>query len=76
MFFMQILEKLYHERHIAIGNELVKLASLQLSLGDHASALDSVGRLEGIFSLYYGPHAGQIYPFLESLRGAANRPNP
>ncbi|CAA7403383.1 unnamed protein product [Spirodela intermedia] len=73
---IKILEKLYHDSHIAIGNELVKLASLQLSLGDHAAASDSVGRLEGIFSLYYGPHAGQIYHFLESLRAAANRANP
>ncbi|CAA6666587.1 unnamed protein product [Spirodela intermedia] len=73
---IKILEKLYHDSHIAIGNELVKLASLQLSLGDHAAASDSVGRLGGIFSLYYGPHAGQIYPFLESLRAAANRANP
>ncbi|MQL84189.1 hypothetical protein Taro_016678, partial [Colocasia esculenta] len=54
---IMILEKLYHDNHIVIGNELVKLASLQLSLGDHVSALRSVDRLEAIFSLYYGPHA-------------------
>ncbi|XP_078442211.1 tetratricopeptide repeat (TPR)-like superfamily protein isoform X3 [Wolffia australiana] len=64
---LKILEKLYKENHIAIGNELVKLASLQRALGDDESALDSVGRLEGIFSLYYGRHAGEVNPFIKCL---------
>ena len=65
---MQILEKLSHERHIVIGNELVKLASIQLSLGDRECALEAVDRLRDIFSLYYGTHAEQVNPYLVSLR--------
>ncbi|KAL5994430.1 hypothetical protein ACLOJK_024480 [Asimina triloba] len=34
---VEILEKLYPSSHIAIGNELMKLASIQLSINDHAS---------------------------------------
>uniref|UniRef100_A0A1D1ZB25 SET and MYND domain-containing protein 3 n=1 Tax=Anthurium amnicola TaxID=1678845 RepID=A0A1D1ZB25_9ARAE len=68
---IKILEKLYHDNHIVIGNELVKLASLQLSLGDHVAALHTIDRLEGIFSLYYGTHAAQIISYLKNLRRGA-----
>ncbi|KAF6172693.1 hypothetical protein GIB67_042016 [Kingdonia uniflora] len=64
---IEILGKLYHEKHIVIANELVKLSSIQLSLGDRASAVENINRLKEIFSLYYGSHAAKIVPFLGSL---------
>ncbi|KAK2988946.1 hypothetical protein RJ640_026214, partial [Escallonia rubra] len=45
----QIIEKLYGLNHVVVGNELVKLASVQLSLGDPA-AVDSINRVETICS--------------------------
>ncbi|KAF5178717.1 Tetratricopeptide repeat (TPR)-like superfamily protein, partial [Thalictrum thalictroides] len=63
-----ILEKLYHPKHIVIGNELVKLSSIQLSLGDRSSAMDSIIRLYEVITLYYGSHASKIFPYLESLQ--------
>ncbi|CAN6705423.1 unnamed protein product [Malus baccata var. baccata] len=64
---IEILEKLYNPNHIVIGYELVKLSSLQLSLGDRAAA-DSVNRLYQIFSCYYGSHTYVIFPYLRFLR--------
>ncbi|KAF9591803.1 hypothetical protein IFM89_007358 [Coptis chinensis] len=70
---IQILEKLYHPKHIVIGNELAKLASLELSLGECTKAMDSINRLEEIFSVYYGSHAGRIFPYLDSLQKDASK---
>ncbi|TQD98591.1 hypothetical protein C1H46_015839 [Malus baccata] len=64
---IEILEKLYNPNHIVIGYELVKLSSLQLSLGDRAAA-DSINRLYQIFSCYYGSHTYVIFPYLRFLR--------
>ncbi|KAK9153387.1 hypothetical protein Sjap_000867 [Stephania japonica] len=63
-----ILEKLYHPKHIVIGNELVKLASIQLCTNDHISASDSINRLSVIFRLYYGSHATRMFPYLDSVK--------
>lgn len=65
-FWLQILEKLYGPNHIVIGYELVKLSSIQLSLGD-CTDLDNINRLSAIFSNYYGEHASIIYPYLSFL---------
>ncbi|RZC77900.1 hypothetical protein C5167_002090 [Papaver somniferum] len=70
---IKILEKLYNPNHIVIGNELVKLASLQQCLGDNTSALDSINRLDAIFSLYYGSHAAKVVPYLNSLKREASK---
>ncbi|KAF8397071.1 hypothetical protein HHK36_018709 [Tetracentron sinense] len=70
---IEILEKLYPANHIVIGNELVKLASIQLSLGDSTSALDNINRVDAIFSLYYGSHAAKIFPYLECLGREAGK---
>ncbi|KAK1260971.1 hypothetical protein QJS04_geneDACA001961 [Acorus gramineus] len=70
---VEILEKIYHPNHIAIGNELVKLTSIQLLLGDHDSTLDNVNRLDAIFSLHYGAHATKIFPYLESIKRECDR---
>jgi SET and MYND domain-containing protein 4 len=68
LFLLQILEKLYRPNHIAIGHELIKLASLQLSLCDAAGASDTIQRVEGIFSLYYGAHATKLFPYVNILK--------
>lgn len=65
----QILENLYDPNHIAIGNELIKLASLQISVGDSAAS-DSMSKITTIFSRYYGSHADDIYPFLRHLKAS------
>lgn len=65
---IEILEKLYHSKHIVIGHELMKLASIQLSLGDRTTARHNIKRLEAIFSLYYGSHVSEIFPYIEDLR--------
>ncbi|XP_034703875.1 SET and MYND domain-containing protein 4 isoform X2 [Vitis riparia] len=64
---IEILEKLYGSNHIVIGYELMKLSSIQLSLGDTA-AMKSISRLAAIFSWYYGPHADMMFPYLGSLQ--------
>lgn len=64
---IEILEKLYGSNHIVIGYELMKLSSIQLSLGDTA-AMKSISRLAAIFSWYYGPHADMMFPYLGSLK--------
>ncbi|GMP23768.1 hypothetical protein CsSME_00001245 [Camellia sinensis var. sinensis] len=68
----EILEKLYGPDHIAIGNELVKLSSIQLSLGDQ-SAMDCLNRVAVIFSRYYGSHANTIFPYLQGLEREAHK---
>ncbi|XP_058786654.1 uncharacterized protein LOC131661214 [Vicia villosa] len=64
---IQILEKLYGPDDIVIAYELVKLSSVQLSLGDN-SAVDSISRIGAIFSRYYGLHADLVFPYLQYLR--------
>ncbi|XP_008234177.1 PREDICTED: uncharacterized protein LOC103333162 [Prunus mume] len=58
---------LYNPNHIVIGYELVKLSSIQLSLGDCA-AVDSINRPCDIFSCYYGSHTYKIFPYLQFLK--------
>ncbi|KAK8935375.1 hypothetical protein KSP39_PZI013002 [Platanthera zijinensis] len=70
---IKILERLYHTNHIAVAHEWMKLASIQLSLGNHADALYGVMRAETIFSLYYGFHVAKIFPFVEDLKKEARR---
>ncbi|XP_042492163.1 histone-lysine N-methyltransferase SMYD3 isoform X7 [Macadamia integrifolia] len=65
---IEILEKLYTANHIVIGNELVKLASIQLSMGE-STVVETIDRLEKIFSMHYGPHATSIFPYLQTLKG-------
>ncbi|XP_057482812.1 uncharacterized protein LOC130769627 isoform X1 [Actinidia eriantha] len=67
---IEILEKLYGPGHVAIGNELIKLSSIQLSLGDRI-AVDSINWLDVIFSQYYGSHVNTVYPYLQSLKREA-----
>ncbi|XP_012463165.1 uncharacterized protein LOC105782757 isoform X3 [Gossypium raimondii] len=69
---IEILEKLYGPNHIAIGYELAKLASIQLALGD-CTAVYNINRLSAIFSTYYGPHAGIIFPYLLVLERERSR---
>ncbi|XP_050219909.1 uncharacterized protein LOC126670260 isoform X2 [Mercurialis annua] len=64
---IKILERLYGQNHIAIGYELVKLSTIQLSTGD-ASSVHSVEQLDAIFQRYFGSHADFIFPYLQSLR--------
>lgn len=67
-FLLQILEKLYHPNHIAMGHELIKLASLQLSLSDAGNASDTIKRVEVILSLYYGAHTTKLFPYVNILK--------
>lgn len=64
---IKILEKLYGHDHIVIGNELVKLASIQLSLGEPAFE-KSRSRVNLIFSHHYGSHVDIIFPHLQFLK--------
>ncbi|XP_062154808.1 uncharacterized protein LOC133862909 isoform X1 [Alnus glutinosa] len=63
---IEIVEKLYGPNHIAIANELVKLSSIQLSMGDCAAA-KNINRVREIFSCYYGSQAEMLFPYLQSL---------
>ncbi|XP_006662498.1 SET and MYND domain-containing protein 4 [Oryza brachyantha] len=65
---IEILEKLYHTKHIIIAHELIKLVSIELSMGDSASAAASFAQAEAIFSLYYGPDVKKIFPYVDVLR--------
>ena len=69
---LQILEKLYHPKHITIAHELIKLVSILLSLGDGASAAATFTRAEAIFSLYYGSHMEKILAYLGTLKRAVH----
>ncbi|KAG5148355.1 hypothetical protein AAZX31_06G133300 [Glycine max] len=64
---IQILEKLYDTDDIVIAYELVKLSSIQLSLDD-GTAVESISRIDDIFSRYYGLHADLVFPYLQYLR--------
>lgn len=64
---IEILEKLYGKDHIVIANELIKLVSIQLSMG-HESAAENANPLVKIFSKYYGSHADVIFPHLTYLK--------
>ncbi|QCE15420.1 SET and MYND domain-containing protein 4 [Vigna unguiculata] len=64
---IQILEKLYDTDDIVIAYELVKLSSIQLSLDD-STAMESINRIDDIFSRYYGTHADLVFPYLQYLR--------
>ncbi|XP_047093499.1 SET and MYND domain-containing protein 4 isoform X1 [Lolium rigidum] len=65
---VKILKKLYHPKHIAIAHELIKLVSIKLSMGDMASAEATFAQAEAIFSLYYGPDALRILPYIDVLK--------
>ncbi|CAM0956538.1 unnamed protein product [Alopecurus aequalis] len=65
---IKILEKLYHPKHIAIAHELIKLVSIEMSLGDRASAEATFSRAEAIFTLYYGPDIQRILPYVDALK--------
>jgi len=69
---IQVLEKLYHPKHITIAHELIKLVSILLSLGDGASAAATFTRAEAIFSLYYGSHMEKILAYLGTLKRAVH----
>ncbi|CAI9091934.1 OLC1v1027055C1 [Oldenlandia corymbosa var. corymbosa] len=64
---IEILEKLYGSNHIAVGNELLKLVSIQLALRD-ATAADSLNLATAIFARYYGSHASLVFPLLQHLK--------
>eukprot|EP00268_Persea_americana_P069528 TRINITY_DN9890_c0_g1_i12.p1 TRINITY_DN9890_c0_g1~~TRINITY_DN9890_c0_g1_i12.p1 ORF type:complete len:307 (-),score=45.95 TRINITY_DN9890_c0_g1_i12:696-1616(-) len=70
---LEIIKRLYPTNHIAIGNELMKLASIQLSLNDRASALNSIKQAYTIFSLHYGSHMVMLFPYLENLQREAKK---
>ncbi|CAH1445465.1 unnamed protein product [Lactuca virosa] len=65
---IKVLEKLYGEEHIVIGNELVKLASIQLSLGEKAAFEETRNRIKLVFSLHYGSHVDVMFPHLHFLK--------
>ncbi|KAM7267605.1 hypothetical protein ACFE04_009771 [Oxalis oulophora] len=69
---IKILEKLYDPNHIVIAHELVKLSSIQLSLGD-CTVVDSVSRVRAIYSRYYGAEVEVIFPYLEILQEEADK---
>lgn len=71
-FCTQILEKLYGESHIAIANELIKLASIQFSMGQEISS-DYTTRIIAIFSQYYGSHAEIMFPHVHYLKKGKRR---
>ncbi|XP_037497249.1 SET and MYND domain-containing protein 4 isoform X3 [Jatropha curcas] len=64
---IKILEMLYGPDDIVIGYELVKLSTIQISLGE-PSASDSINRLGAIFLRYYGSHADSNFPYLQMLK--------
>ncbi|XP_057949384.1 uncharacterized protein LOC131144640 isoform X2 [Malania oleifera] len=64
---IKILERLYGPNDITIGYELVKLASIQLSMGDSTASV-SVDRMSEIFSCFYGSHADTMFPYLQHLK--------
>ncbi|KVI07090.1 Tetratricopeptide-like helical [Cynara cardunculus var. scolymus] len=63
----KILEKLYGDDNIVIGNELVKLASIQLCLGDPVVE-QTINRINSIFSRHYGSHVSILFPHLQFLK--------
>ncbi|XAR66066.1 Histone-lysine N-methyltransferase [Bertholletia excelsa] len=69
---IKILEKLYGPDHIAVGNELIKLSSIELSLVNK-NAGESLNRAIEIFSRYYGSHVNMIFPYLQGLGKEAKK---
>ncbi|XP_059627848.1 uncharacterized protein LOC132270675 isoform X2 [Cornus florida] len=69
---IEILEKLHDPNHIVIGNELVKLSSIQLCMGDSA-AMENINRVGSIFFRYYGSHSDIIFPYLQYLKTEAHK---
>uniref|UniRef100_A0A5B7BBN2 Putative SET and MYND domain-containing protein 4 isoform X1 n=1 Tax=Davidia involucrata TaxID=16924 RepID=A0A5B7BBN2_DAVIN len=69
---IEILEKLYDPNHIVIGNELVKLSSIQRTL-DECTAKETINRVAAIVSRYYGSQADMIFPYLQSLKREAHK---
>ncbi|XP_019191551.1 PREDICTED: SET and MYND domain-containing protein 4 isoform X1 [Ipomoea nil] len=67
---IKILEKLYDPNHIVIGNELIKLGSIQLQRGNRDAASTTKSTAE-IFSRYFGSHALVIFPYLQRLQQEA-----
>ncbi|CAA0834501.1 Tetratricopeptide repeat (TPR)-like superfamily protein [Striga hermonthica] len=67
---IEILEMLYGENHIVVGNELIKLASIRHSMGDKMDEKDT-SRMVQIFSRYYGSHTDIIFPHLRYLKSGA-----
>ncbi|KAL0706518.1 hypothetical protein Bca4012_072944 [Brassica carinata] len=65
---IKILKRLYGDEHVVIGNELVKLASIQLASGDSSGAWETTKRLSQIFSKYYGSHAETLFSYLSCLK--------
>ncbi|KAJ8433868.1 hypothetical protein Cgig2_032079 [Carnegiea gigantea] len=72
MVSIEILKKIFYSGHIALGNELVKLSSIQLALGDPAAA-DTIHEIDAIFSKHYGKHAEVLFPYLQHLKREAHR---
>ncbi|KAJ0235553.1 Uncharacterized protein HA466_0263700 [Hirschfeldia incana] len=64
---IKILKRLYGDEHVVIGNEMVKLGSIQLASGDSSGAWETTKRLSQIFSKYYGSHAETLFSYLSSL---------
>lgn len=56
---------------MVIGNEMVKLASIQLASGDSSGAWDTTKRLSQIFIKYYGSHAETLFSYLPCLKQEA-----
>jgi len=69
---LQILQRLYHPKHIIIAHELIKLISILLSLGDGASAAATFAQAEEIFSLYYGSHVEKTLTYMGALKKAVS----
>jgi len=65
---IKILKRLYEDEHVVIGNEMVKLASIQLASGDSSGAWDTTKRSSQIFSKYYGSHAETLFSYLPCLK--------
>ncbi|KAF8116368.1 hypothetical protein N665_0019s0046 [Sinapis alba] len=60
---IKILKRLYGNEHVVIGNEMVKLASINSS-----GAWETTKRLSQIFSKYYGSHAETRFSYFSCLK--------
>lgn len=65
---IQILEKLYHNDHIVIANELVKLVSIALALNKYEYAKKNFVRIDSIFSRHYGCNHAKVFPYLRYMK--------
>ncbi|EOA39695.1 hypothetical protein CARUB_v10008336mg [Capsella rubella] len=68
---IKILKRLYEDEHVVIGNEMVKLASIQLASGDSSGAWNTTKKFSKIFSKYYGSHAETLFSYLPCLKQEA-----